>query len=91
MISPAGRAIRDFRSIPELLKAFRDVIKAHRSLYIKGQILHRDISENNIIIIDPKEAGGFTGMLIDEDLAKEIGSGRSGARYQTGTMEFMAI
>lgn len=30
-------------------------------------------------------------MLIDLDLAKVIGSGRSGARHQTGTMEFMAI
>ncbi|KAL8847182.1 MAG: hypothetical protein Q9221_007767 [Calogaya cf. arnoldii] len=91
VISPGGRAIRDFGSIPELLKALRDAIKAHMSLYTKGKILHRDISENNIIITDPKEADGFTGMLIDEDLAKEIGSGRSGARHQTGTMEFMAI
>jgi len=91
VISPAGRAIRDFRSIPELLEVLRDAIKAHRSLYTSGKILHRDISENNIIITDPKEADGFTGMLIDEDLAKEIGSGRSGARHQTGTMEFMAI
>lgn len=91
VISPAGRAIRDFRSISELLKALRDAIKAHRSLYRKGKILHRNISENNIIITDPKEADDFTGMLIDEDLAKEIGSGRSGARHQTGTMEFMAI
>jgi len=91
VISPGGRAIRDFRSIPELLEALRDAIKAHRSLYTKGKILHRDISENNIIITDPKETNGFTGMLIDEDLAKEIGSGPSGARHQTGTMEFMAI
>ncbi|OAX76912.1 hypothetical protein ACJ72_08795 [Emergomyces africanus] len=30
-------------------------------------------------------------MLIDLDLAKEVGSGRSGARHRTGTMEFMAI
>lgn len=30
-------------------------------------------------------------MLIDLDLAKEISSGRSGARHQTGTTEFMAI
>jgi len=58
---------------------------------MKGMILHRDVSENNIIITDPKGADGFKGMLIDEDLAKEIGSGRSGARHQTGTMEFMAI
>ena len=91
VISPAGLAIRDFRSIPELLKALRDAIKAHRSLYTAGKILHRDISENNIIITDPKETNGFTGMLIDQDLAKEIGSGPSGARHQTGTMEFMAI
>ncbi|KAL9130813.1 MAG: hypothetical protein Q9175_006929 [Cornicularia normoerica] len=91
VISPAGRALRDFRSIPELLKAFRDAVKAHKSLYIKGKILHRDISENNIIITDPKEANGFTGMLIDADLSKEVGSGRSGARHQTGTMEFLAI
>jgi 5-carboxymethyl-2-hydroxymuconate isomerase len=91
VISPAGRGIRDFQSIKELLKALRDAIKAHRSLYLMGNILHRDISENNIIITDPKKANGFTGMLIDLDLAKEIGSGRSGARHQTGTMEFMAI
>lgn len=30
-------------------------------------------------------------MLIDLNVAKVIGSGRSGARHQTGTMEFMTI
>ena len=91
IISPAGRALRDFESIPELLEALRDAIKAHRSLYIDGKILHRDISENNIIITDSKETNGFTGMLIDVEYGKENGNGRSGARQQTGTMEFMAI
>ncbi|MCJ1237182.1 hypothetical protein MMC14_005167 [Varicellaria rhodocarpa] len=91
VISPAGRATKDFYSILELLTALRDAIKAHRSLYLEGNILHRDISENNIIITNPKQANGFTGMLIDADLAKIIGGGRTGARHQTGTMEFMAI
>jgi serine/threonine protein kinase len=91
VISPAGRAISEFKSRVELLEALRDAIKAHRSLYLTGKILHRDISENNIIITDPKKADGFSGMLIDLDLAKEVGAGRSGARHQTGTMEFMAI
>ena len=81
VISPSGRTIRDFRLIQELLKALRDAIKAYRSLYTDGKILYRDISENNIIIIDPKEADGFTGILIDKDLAKEIGSGRSSVWY----------
>lgn len=72
--------------------AFRDAIEAHRSLYVGRKILHRDISENNIIITDPKEVDSFTDMLIDEDLAKEIDSGRSGARHsQIRTMEFVAI
>jgi serine/threonine protein kinase len=30
-------------------------------------------------------------MLIDLDLAKELDNGPSGARYRTGTIEFMAI
>lgn len=54
-------------------------------------MLHRDISENNITITDPREADGFTDMLMDEDLAKEIDSGRSVARHRTRTMGFMAI
>ncbi|KAL8938554.1 MAG: hypothetical protein Q9216_003822 [Gyalolechia sp. 2 TL-2023] len=91
VIQPGGRPLREFVSILELLEAFRDAIKAHRSLFTRGRILHRDISENNIIITNPEQNGGFTGMLIDQDLAKELGSARSGARHQTGTMEFMAI
>jgi len=89
-ISPAGRALNDFNSILELLNALHDAIKAHRSLYLIGQILHRDISENNIIITNPEQADGFTGMLIDLDLAKPAGSSETGAQ-QTGTVEFMAI
>jgi serine/threonine protein kinase len=90
-ISPAGRVISDFRTIEELLAAMRDSIKAHQSLYTVGNILHRDISSNNIIITKPEVADGFRGMLIDLDLAKERDSGPSGARHQTGTMQFMAV
>ena len=32
----AGRAIHGYQSIPELLAALRDAIKAHRSLYLKA-------------------------------------------------------
>ncbi|KJZ68222.1 hypothetical protein HIM_12387 [Hirsutella minnesotensis 3608] len=90
VISPAGQAIHKYEAKSELLGALCDAIKAHRSLYLRGNILHRDISENNIIITDRKTTGHM-GMLIDLDLAKELASGRSGARCRTGTMEFMAI
>ena len=91
VIAPAGRALRGFESILELLTVLCDAIKAHRSLLCDGGILHRDISENNIIITDPEQTDGFTGMLIDLDLAKLLHSSRSGAWHKTGTMEFMAI
>lgn len=90
VISPAGRAISKFDSISELLTALRDAIKAHWSRYFRGKRLRRDISENNIIITDPKKAKGFTGILINLELINEAGSGRSGA-HRTGTVEFMAI
>ncbi|KAM4063600.1 kinase [Hirsutella rhossiliensis] len=91
VVSPAGRVIGDFKTIKELLQSMRDAIRAHQSLYVTGKILHRDISSNNIIITKPEMADGFKGMLIDLDLAKVRDSGPSGARHQTGTMQFMAV
>jgi hypothetical protein len=55
--SPAGRPLHSYKSVRELLEAFRDAIAGHRSLLEDGKILHRDISESNIIITTllPKE------------------------------------
>ena len=91
VVSPPGRAIDRFESIVEYLEACRDAIKGHRSLYQDAKILHRDVSKNNIIIADAENDADPRGMLIDLDLAKELNSGLSEARHQTGTMEFMAI
>ncbi|KAI1191807.1 serine/threonine-protein kinase Sgk2 [Nemania serpens] len=88
VISPAGWVISDFRTVKELLGALRDAIRGHQSLYETGNILHRNVSSNNIIITKPETAGGFNGMLIDLDLA--IG-GPSGAQHQAGTVQFMAV
>jgi len=91
VISPPGRSIRDFKSVKELLEAFCDFIRAHQSLYVDGQILHRDISINNVIITEPERKGDPRGRLIDLDLGKERDGDPSRARRRTGTMEFMAI
>ena len=95
VITPAGRPLHKYESVRELLCCFRDAIKAHRSLFIDGKILHRDISLDNIIITDPKEADNFTGMLIDMDMATSVDvnglNKRSGAQRMTGTLKYMAI
>ena len=51
-----------------------------------GKILHRDISKNNIIIIEFPAKEAPKGRLIDLDLAKELDSMPSGARQKNGTM-----
>ncbi|KGM91449.1 uncharacterized protein PADG_12470 [Paracoccidioides brasiliensis Pb18] len=53
VISPAGWAIYDYRSSLELLTALHDATEVHRSLHLDGNILHQDISENNITISEP--------------------------------------
>jgi serine/threonine protein kinase len=73
------------------LEAVRDAIRGHRSLLEDGKILHRDVSENNIIITEFPAEDAPKGRLIDLDLAKELDSMPSGARHRTGTMQFMAI
>ncbi|KAF7858906.1 hypothetical protein EAF04_008947 [Stromatinia cepivora] len=87
----AGRPLHTYRSVKELLVVFRDAIVGHKSLFDDGKILHRDVSENNIIIVDSATKEGSEGRMIDLDLAKELNSKPSGASYRTGTMQFMAI
>ena len=94
-ISPAGRPLQDFDTVGQLLRAFRDAIKAHKSLFLNRKILHRDVSVNNIILTDPKQTGGLSGMLIDFDLAVTVDEGgkneRTEEQVMTGTLEFIAI
>jgi len=68
-------------AIRELLIAFRDTIKVYRSLYLKRNILHKNVSKNNIIITNSNEIDSFTEMLIDLDLAKVLDSERNNAQH----------
>ncbi|KAH6701368.1 hypothetical protein BKA61DRAFT_495533, partial [Leptodontidium sp. MPI-SDFR-AT-0119] len=85
------RSPHEYQSIRELLEALRHTTRGHRLLLEDGKILHRDISENNIIITKVLTKNGPKGRLINLDLAKELDSMPSRARYRTGTMQFMAI
>lgn len=66
-------------------------IKAHSFLYLKRKIFYKDISKNNIIIIDPKKANSLIEMLINLDLAKKVSSKQIGARHLMKTIEFIYI
>lgn len=88
--SPAGRPLETFRSLLELLQVFRDAVQCHQSLYLDAEILHRDISAGNMIILDNQQ-GGTRGMLIDLDVAIHLGTELDRTLGITGTRPFMAI
>ncbi|KAF6834573.1 hypothetical protein CPLU01_04858 [Colletotrichum plurivorum] len=50
VVAPLGESLHRFETVPELLQALRDAVKAHRSLYQDGEILHQDVCPGNIII-----------------------------------------
>ncbi|KAH7173270.1 uncharacterized protein B0J16DRAFT_349815 [Fusarium flagelliforme] len=89
--SPYGRHIIEYTCIKEFLVALRDAIKAHRSLYTAGHILHRDISINNIIITEAMTPEESHGTLIDLDAALDMTAEKSSQKTITGTKPFMAI
>ncbi|KAK7722057.1 hypothetical protein SLS63_009338 [Diaporthe eres] len=94
VVTPQGRSLHKYQSIPEVLFALRDAVRAHRSLYQDGRILHRDINPSNIIIPsygpDTDAADAARGVVIDFDMAKE-----NSEPYQpnqaVGTYIFQAI
>jgi serine/threonine protein kinase len=64
---------------------------AHRDLVLKKNVLHRDISINNVLI-NRSSSASTLGFLIDFDLAIDLQrSQNSGAKHRTGTFHFMAI
>ncbi|PHH73748.1 hypothetical protein CDD80_3606 [Ophiocordyceps camponoti-rufipedis] len=93
VIAPYGRPISHFGSAKELLESMRDAIVAHESLFVRGGILHRDVSPDNILITKPEHADGFKGILIDLDHAQtnddQMSYGRN--HMPVGTEPFMGL
>ncbi|KAJ6511329.1 hypothetical protein C8R47DRAFT_1094689 [Mycena vitilis] len=51
VLTPFGNPLCTFATQKELISIFIDAITAHRDLYEKTKILHRDISLNNILLV----------------------------------------
>ncbi|KAG8169405.1 hypothetical protein KVR01_000150 [Diaporthe batatas] len=94
VVTPQGRTLHNYETILEVLLALRDAVKAHRSIYQNGKILHRDINPSNIIIpsYDPNTDRDHAarGVLIDFDMAKE-NSQPVQPHQAVGTYIFQAI
>ncbi|EPT03334.1 hypothetical protein FOMPIDRAFT_1115985, partial [Fomitopsis schrenkii] len=96
-----GTPLADFQSTRELILAFRDAIEGHRQAYELGGVIHRDISEGNVMMA--RHSARFRGFIHDFDysfipveardgsLPSRMGEVLQRARERTGTQLFMAI
>ncbi|PIA12858.1 hypothetical protein COEREDRAFT_12105, partial [Coemansia reversa NRRL 1564] len=90
-LAPIGQPLRTVKSTPELITVLYDAMRCHSAIFEKCQILHRDISENNILAVRNSD-GSVHGLLIDFDCAEEISAQKLSTRPErTGTFPFMSI
>ncbi|KAJ2118739.1 inducible alternative oxidase 2 [Coemansia sp. RSA 720] len=89
-MSGVGKPLKTVQSIPELIVVIYDVMRCHMGIIEHCQILHRDISEGNILV--QRDDAGVHGMLIDFDHAISItDDGYAKRAERTGTRPFMSV
>ncbi|KAL5521668.1 hypothetical protein ACEPAF_2416 [Sanghuangporus sanghuang] len=87
LLSPYGTRLRKFQSLKELVSVFKDYAESIRDLYMAGYF-HRDISIDNLIIVDECNGPVGTGYIIDFECTGVVGSDEAECM---GTIPFMAI
>ncbi|KAJ1718138.1 hypothetical protein LPJ61_006817, partial [Coemansia biformis] len=90
-MTPIGKPLRDVKSVPELIIVLFDVMRCYMAINNECEILHRDISNNNIMIVRTT-TGRIHGLLIDFDCALDTSlEGRAVRPERTGTLPFMSV
>ncbi|KAF9257401.1 hypothetical protein L218DRAFT_910478 [Marasmius fiardii PR-910] len=87
VMKEVGRSLTKFKLEKELIGVMRDALEAHQKAYEMAHILHRDISEGNILIF------GKRGLLIDWEFCKIFTVGiptAPAADLTIGTWEFVS-
>ncbi|EPQ54012.1 hypothetical protein GLOTRDRAFT_13850, partial [Gloeophyllum trabeum ATCC 11539] len=88
VLDTVGKKLTEASSSRSIVKGILDALIAHKEAYEKADILHRDLSLGNIIMIDDDHA-----ILIDWDLSRPVKSLReenARVRDRTGTWQFIS-
>ncbi|RXW24320.1 hypothetical protein EST38_g1512 [Candolleomyces aberdarensis] len=87
-----GPSIENFSTVEQVLAALRDAIAGHKAL-LDRDIIHRDISPNNILLGQPDAEAGERGVLIDLDIASRTNAPFTLIRadFNMGTRMFQSL
>ncbi|KAJ2050551.1 hypothetical protein GGI08_005470, partial [Coemansia sp. S2] len=90
VMSPIGEPLCSTKSVAEFVTVVCDAMRCHSAFVDDCNILHRDISDNNILVV--RSEGVARGMLIDFDYAIDLEQKeRDNLHKVTGTLPYMSI
>ncbi|CDO78194.1 hypothetical protein BN946_scf184974.g2 [Trametes cinnabarina] len=96
VVKEVGIPLQEFPSGRVLVRVIADAITAHEDAYNKAEVMHRDVSIGNILIIPPNAKQGkkeYQGLLTDWELSKRRSDENAEPRHpdRTGTWQFMSV
>ncbi|KAJ2833398.1 hypothetical protein GGI24_000867 [Coemansia furcata] len=90
VLESIGESLRTAKTVKEFVTVICDAMQCHYEIVDKCKILHRDISDNNILIV--RKNNTVRGLLIDFDCAIDMSEAKKDARCEmTGTFPFMSL
>ncbi|KAF6761360.1 hypothetical protein DFP72DRAFT_842919 [Ephemerocybe angulata] len=100
LASPCYKKLWQAGSIENFKKVWLDCLHFHYLAFTKAKVLHRDISEHNLMVLE-HPGGTVTGILSDWDTANFVDTAAqdgcvrvrvsAGHQHRTGTPPFMAL
>ncbi|KAJ2727720.1 hypothetical protein IW152_006126, partial [Coemansia sp. BCRC 34962] len=91
VMTPIGEPLDSTTSVAEFVTVVCDAMRCHSAIVKHCGILHRDISDNNVLVYRTNNSIA-RGVLIDFDYAIEVKPGeRENRKEMAGTLPFMSI
>ncbi|KAF8959300.1 hypothetical protein BDZ97DRAFT_1705268 [Flammula alnicola] len=96
LVSNLYAPLWEAKNVEEFKRVFLDCVECHYHVFTSGRVIHRDISQNNLMIWRPGQTDEIPtiGVLNDLDLGMEVNDKGepplSANHHRTGTFPFMA-
>ncbi|KAG9217739.1 hypothetical protein CCMSSC00406_0003572 [Pleurotus cornucopiae] len=87
LFSDCYKHLWDTKTLAAFQLAYIDIVECHHTAAKYGKVLHRDISENNLLWTNDTRV---IGVLNDWDLATPVNAVGNSTNHRTGTGPFMA-
>ncbi|KAJ1823667.1 hypothetical protein LPJ60_001382 [Coemansia sp. RSA 2675] len=90
VLESIGKPLHTVETVKEFVTVIGDVMECHHAIVERCQILHQDISDSNILVVQSN--GAVRGLLIDFDFAIYVSEDKeAGCGKMAGTLPFMSF